>query len=151
MPQQFGNFITLYISNVFNLLVLVKKCVSNNWTAQQLQTAFLLFVSSHDTSECLISYPAGKGLLSCVYLRMKFLVVPINKGLVAYPTGKRLFSCVYLLVTFQNGEGNFRRKFIYLEHAGKWLFFCVYLLMMFQSVFRDILQAKSFSPVCLFS
>ena len=44
--------------------------------------AFLLCVSSCDVSECLVTHPAGKGLLSCVYLRMKFRVVPINKGIV---------------------------------------------------------------------
>ena len=39
-----------------------------------------------------------------------------------------------------------------VTHLGdKWIFFCVYLLMTFQGVSRDILQAKSFSHVCLFS
>ena len=67
----------------------------------QVQMAFLLCVSSHDVSECLVTHPAG--LLSCVYLRMTFLVGPIYKGLVAHPTSKWFFSCAHFLMTFLVG------------------------------------------------
>ena len=65
--------------------------------------AFLLCVSSRDVSECLFAHHAGRGLFSCVYLRMTFLVGPIYKGLVAHPRSKWFFSCAHFLMTFLVG------------------------------------------------
>ena len=69
----------------------------------QVQMAFLLCVSSHDVSECLVAHHAGRGFLSCVYLHMTFLVGPIYKGIVAHPTSKWFFSSAHFLMTFLVG------------------------------------------------
>ena len=106
-------------ANGFSSVCIFAWCFKMSLHTSSKLRAFLLGVSTLNVSECFITYPAGKGLLTCVYLRMTFLVDPIDKDLVAYPTGKGLFSCVYLLMTFQN-------------------------------VSWHILQAKGFSPVCIF-
>ena len=54
-------------------------------------------------TECLLTHPAGKGLFSCVYLFLTFLVGLIEKGLVTHPTYKWFFSCAHFLMTFLVG------------------------------------------------
>ena len=111
---------------------------------------FLLCVSSHDVSEYLVAHPTGKGLSTCVYLRMKCAVDMIDKGLLAHPTGKRLFSCVYLLRMFQNVSWNIQQakgfspqcifawhfKMSYRTSRKPRLFYCVYLLMIIPGRYR---------------
>ena len=109
------------------------------------QRAFLLCVSSHDVSECLVTHPAGKGLLSCVYLRMTFLVDLIEKGLVTHPTGKRFFSCVY-------SSHNIYRMFLDTSFRQMAFLPCVSYRDVSECLFaHHILQAKGFSPVCIFT
>ena len=48
----------------------------------------------------MFTHHGGKGLFSCGYLRMTFLVGPIDKGFVAHPTRIRFFSGAHFLVTF---------------------------------------------------
>ena len=130
--------------------------------------AFLLCISSHDVSECLVAHPAGKGLFSCVYLLMMFQNVlshilqakgfyPVcifarhfwsiwlKKGLVTHPTGKRFFSCVY-------SSHNIYRMFLDTSFRQMSFLPCVSYRDVSECLFaHHILQAKGFSPVCIFT
>ena len=128
--------------------------------------AFLVCVYSHDVSECLVAHHADRGIFSCVYLHMTFLVGPIYKGLVAHPTSKWFFSCAHFLLTFLVGPIDkdrvahpvgfspvclFTWHFSISRRTSCRLFSYVYLLVTFRKVLWHILQENGFSPLCIFA
>ena len=110
--------------------------------------AFLVCVSSHDVSECLVAHHADRGIFSCVYLHMTFLVGPIYKGLVAHPTSKWFFSCAHFSWHFWSVRltkvsshilpafllcvpSRDIPEYLVTHPAGIGLFSCVYLFLTF--------------------
>ena len=102
--------------------------------------AFILCVSSHDVSKCLVAHPASIELFSSII----WLEVPKQFGNFITLYISNVFNCVWSLSrnVFQTtGQLN----------SFKQLFFCFYLLMILQNVSSHILQAKGFYPVCIFA
>ena len=100
--------------------------------------AFLLCVSSHDVSKCLVAHPASIELFSSII----WLEVPKQFGNFITLYISNVFNCVWSLS--RNGFQTTGQL-----NSFKQLFFCFYLLMILQNVSSHILQAKGFYPVYL--